>query len=754
MKKLLFSCLFLGTAVLLSGCSLINSDEVKTSTLLSDDLTTDSTSEGGSVTTTPNNETTVNKVCDEKGNCYVDDGDCDSSGNCVKPAPEDNFTDDKSFDDGNCDSSGNCKKPEPQESKDDWKNTTDKNCDSSGNCWDNNGGNNNDKNWNDNGGGYGQENDCFSGTNTECKDKALKMDFRDIERMEREIKQLMKKSSDSTADFQAMLDKLAPLKESLKNVTSQDEVDSLRSQVWEIQDSLNVFRMSAEAERMQKDLEMNKKQYEKDKKFLNEEAKSADKETKAKIEEYLKNREKMNSLMENLLKAMKDGSDMDTIDSIRWEVDDIRMTMDDFWQWFKPQQEKKWAGQMFNDVEDSIKKMKEDKYDKLTDDMKAKVDKLIKKMEDIIAEGKKAQDSEDDSALQDAQDKLDEVMRKAESLFGRPKPKFEDMGFDKNVDMGFDEISGGMSYEKQVEIVKKILSANPDIIKDIFAGDKVLAERTMKIFDKVPEKMQGEFLNDKADLSSVYEEILKTNSKIANYKDMILGYNYFGNASKEIVSMLKEVRDGSLSLEELSAKLEGLKQSSKESKYDNGVVSFSDYDDSDWYYEPVEGMTAFLKGKEGDRFAGADNITFAETLKITLERFGYGQSQGGVSYAKAQNHWAKGYYAKAEELGLTLLDPDKLITRGEMARLIVEATLKTPASHSSSSFNDVDTSNQYFNYIETLKDYKIVSGDSATGSYRPSDSINRAETAKIIEYAYETLQLQTLDLSEIKDLAK
>ncbi|MCK9185923.1 S-layer homology domain-containing protein [Candidatus Gracilibacteria bacterium] len=744
MKKLLFSCLFLGTVIFLSGCSLVNGNEVKTSALISYDSTSgeDFTSEGDSSAT----DSTVNKDDGDKendfmdsnsGDNFVDDGNCDSSGNCVKPdpqAPQDSPTDTQGPDPTSCDSSGKCY----------WKDNSPDN---------NNGGNNDDKNWNNNGGGGQGGNDCFSGTNTECKDKALKADFRDIERMEREIKQLMKKS-DSTADFQAMLDKLATLKESLKNITSQDEVDSLRSQIWEVQDSLNVFRMAAESERMQKDLEMSKKRYEKDKKFLNEEAKSADKETKAKIDEYLKNLEKINSLMEDMIASMKDGSDMDVVDSIRWELDDLRMTIDDFWQDFQAHQEGKWAEQMFTDVEKGIKQMKEKEYKNLTDEVKVKADELIKTAESIIAEGRAAEKAGDSEALKDAQDRLNELMMKAEDLFGRPKPKFEDMGFDKNVDIGFDEVSGDMSYEKQVEIVKKILAANPDIIKVILEGDPVLAEKTMKILDRVPENMQSDFLNDKADLSDLYEEILKTNKQIANYKDLILGYNYFGDASKELVSLLGEVRDGSLSLTDLVSKLEALKKESKDSKYENGVTSFSDYDDSDWYYEPVEGMTDFLKGKEGDRFAGSDNITFAETLKITLERFGYGQSQGDTSYANAKNHWAKGYYAKAEELGITLLDPDKLITRGEMAKLIVEATLKTPAEHSSSSFNDVDTSNQYFNYIETLKDYKIVSGDSATGSYRPSDSINRAETAKIIEYAYETLQLQTLDLSEIKDLAK
>lgn len=733
MKKLLFPLLFLSVAVLLGGCSFISGKDVKTA-LISED----STSGGGTSATDTNVKDNTGDTTDKQ---FVDDGQCDSSGNCVKPEPQNPPTDTQGPDPTSCDSSGKCY----------WKdNSPDTN----------NGGNNGDKNWNNNGdnnggGGQGQGgNDCFSGTNTECKDKALKMDFRDIERMEREIKQLMKKSSDKTADFNTMLDKLATLKESLKNVTSQDEVDSLRSQIWEVQDSLNVFRMAAESERMQKDLEMSKKQYEKDKKFLSEEAKSADKETKAKIEEYLANLEKINSLMEKLITAMKDGSDMDTIDSIRSELDDIRMTVDDFWQWYQPQQEQKWAEQMFTDVEKGIKQMKEKEYKNLTDDMKAKADELIKTAESIIAEGRAAEKSGDESALKDAQDRLNELMMKAEDLFGRPKPKFEDMGFDKGVDMNFDKVSGGMSYEKQVEIVKTILAANPDIIKVILEGDPVLAEKTMKILDRVPEKMQSDFLNDKADLSDAYEEILKTNKQIANYKDLILGYNYFGDASKELVSLLGEVRDGSLSLGDLVSKLEALKKDSKDAKYQNGVISFSDYDDSDWYADPVEGMKDFLKGKEGDKFAGADQITFAETLKITLERFGFGQSQGDTSYAKAQNHWAKGYYAKAEELGLTLLDPDKLITRGEMARLIVEATLKSSTSHSSSSFSDVSTSNKYFDYIETLKDYKIVSGDSATGAYRPDDSINRAETAKIVEYAYETLQLQTINMDTVKALAK
>ncbi len=598
-----------------------------------------------------------------------------------------------------CDTSGNCEKPNWQDnSKDNFKdNSTDEknhpNCDSSGKCWD---GKEDKTDHSDNGDHKNWNNDKKDQNNaTDC-------------------------SSGGGKDCNN-----SSFKDSSKYI-----------------------------ERFKKEIAMDQKQFDKSKEFLTKESKTADKETKAKIDEYFANHEKYVSLENDLLNAMTANSDMDTIDSLRSSLEDLRMIMDDFWQWYQPKQEQKWAGQMFDDVENGIKMMKEKEYKNMTDDQKAKVDELIKAAESIISDGKAAQDKGDDKAVHDAQDKLNQLMMKAEDLFGRPKPKFESMGFDKQVDTKFTEISADMSYAKQMELVKTILAANPDMIKEILASDPVLAEKTMKILDKVPETMQGDFLKDKNDLSNVYEEILKTNSKIADYKDAILGYNYFGDASKKLIKMLGKVRDGSLSLEDLSSELDALKQDSKESKYTNGIVSFKDYDDSDWYYEPVEGMKNFLKGKEGDRFAGADRITFAETLKITLERFGFGQSQGETSYAGAKNHWAKGYYAKAEELGITLLDPDKLITRGEMAKLIVEATLKTPTSHSSSSFGDVDTSNEYFNYIETLKDYKIVSGDSATGMYRPDDNINRAETAKIVEYAYETLQLQTLDVSKIKELAK
>ena len=604
-------------------------------------------------------------------------------------------------------------------------------------------------------GQMGPQNDCFSAENKECHDKAIKADLRDIERMKREITNLLKTSKTDAGTLNGYLTKLDELKTQLVNATSQEEVEAARQGIQEgIGQNLQSYRCADEQVRIEKDVKMQKQNFNNSTKHLKEVKVSN--EWDSKIDEQLDRMTKLEGLQNKLLEAVKSCS-QDDMDSVRWEMDDLRMSMDDFWSSFDSVQNTIWATQMFNQVEKDMASFMKDGYGKLSEDMQKKADEIFAIAKTLIENGRQAIKANDMDSVKDYQQKLQELGQKANSIFGRPEAKFEDMGYTKEFDKKFDTASQEMSYEQKVQMVQEILSANPEIMEKVLKGDPMLAEKTMKIFGRVPENMKSDYLSGKADLSDVYNEVLAKNKGLASYKDDILGYNYFGNASNEMIAALKEVRDGTMTLDEFVTKLNAWKDTSKEAKYTAGVTSFQDYDDSAWYYDSVEGMKDFLKGKQtkdGVAFAGGDNITFAETLKIALERFNKGQSDGTPAYAKAKNHWAKGYYATAEQMGVSLLDPDHLITRGEMARLIVEITLGKPTSHSSSNFSDLNTSNPYFDYLETLYDYKIMTGDgneSGMATVRPNSTINRAETAKVIGTAFDTLQLETMDVDDLND---
>ncbi len=79
--------------------------------------------------------------------------------------------------------------------------------------------------------------------------------------------------------------------------------------------------------------------------------------------------------------------------------------------------------------------------------------------------------------------------------------------------------------------------------------------------------------------------------------------------------------------------------------------------------------------------------------------------------------------------------PDNEINRAEMVKVLVEAFNVKSKSYSL-RFTDIDDSAWYNDYLETAVAQKIVSGDSGKRTFRPSDSVNRVETLKMV---FETL---------------
>lgn len=75
--------------------------------------------------------------------------------------------------------------------------------------------------------------------------------------------------------------------------------------------------------------------------------------------------------------------------------------------------------------------------------------------------------------------------------------------------------------------------------------------------------------------------------------------------------------------------------------------------------------------------------------------------------------------------------PNKTINRAEFSKIMVLAT-KAPLTYpQESSFSDVQTSDWFFPYVETAKTKGWIDGYE-DGSFKPGNTINRAEVAKII----------------------
>ncbi|MEQ9204717.1 MAG: S-layer homology domain-containing protein, partial [Cyclobacteriaceae bacterium] len=79
--------------------------------------------------------------------------------------------------------------------------------------------------------------------------------------------------------------------------------------------------------------------------------------------------------------------------------------------------------------------------------------------------------------------------------------------------------------------------------------------------------------------------------------------------------------------------------------------------------------------------------------------------------------------------------PERLLTRGELAKLAVNGAGLT-INTSGAIFDDVDSDNEFFEYVQTLKNLGYVTGVPNSNDYGVYNSITRAEVAKILSLAF------------------
>ncbi len=79
--------------------------------------------------------------------------------------------------------------------------------------------------------------------------------------------------------------------------------------------------------------------------------------------------------------------------------------------------------------------------------------------------------------------------------------------------------------------------------------------------------------------------------------------------------------------------------------------------------------------------------------------------------------------------------PQRSINRAEFCKIMILATGVTIQQVQKSSFPDVQTTDWFFNYVQTAKSYDWLSG-YPDGTFKPGNTINRAEAAKIMANAF------------------
>jgi len=273
-------------------------------------------------------------------------------------------------------------------------------------------------------------------------------------------------------------------------------------------------------------------------------------------------------------------------------------------------------------------------------------------------------------------------------------------------------------------------------------------------------------------ISALMEEVASLESELADMTEKIAGYNFYGDAADEIVELqseiyevIDELNSGGATEEEMKEVLaeydediEDLKEEAREEKYDDGLIPFMDTDDDQWFMSYVmdvkeEGIIGGYKDENGDLtgyFGPSDNVTVGEILKMALESAGQGEGEGTPTDPYAQDHWSAGYWNKAEELDMSVVedmtqDPNEYATRGEVIQSLFEALGVTVPSDVDMGFEDVSDEYEYYDAIAYAQELGIINGDNGEGEvFRPNDSVNRAEVAKMIDAFLETMELEGL----------
>lgn len=595
-------------------------------------------------------------------------------------------------------------------------------------------------------------------------------DIRDAKRMVNEIEHLIKsqsKTGTDTSSLSSALTEAQSISEKLQtcDTLTWEELNQYRERLHGqdgIQNQLSIFRCWEDYNRQQKDYDRMKRDVEKTKSHLEEAAEMADSSMQNKIDDQLSNLNKILELKQESLSVMKSseckvysGQDYETqseLEDIRYEMQDLELETQTFWDEFEQVSETIWATKMFDEVEKEIAKAYETEYKNLPPPMQEKMDSIISVIKELVAKGRQCQKDGNAECVKEVQKRLDEVSRTAGQTFGSPDD-YKDLGMGDQANKNLKEVFKDQNFGEASEVINYLLSVDPSLVDKI--SDPTMAKKMFKILGRVPENMKGEYMTQAGEIESLYSEIITTNKQIETYKNDILGHPFIGQAQKALVSDLTDLRDGKITVEELVSRLEGYRNQSKKAEVENGIAKFEDATSDQWYYDAANDEQFNIQGKNvGGKqvFDASGKTTFAEMLKVMSEALGLGRQEGSSSYGPAIGHWAEGYYTAVEGKGITLMEPGHKITRGEMARLMVEI-MGLQAEEVETPFRDLP-GNQYAKFIGTLYQYGVINGDADGTSVRPNDTVNRAEAFTMAKNAIDKLQFATVDSTQMENYTK
>ena len=152
---------------------------------------------------------------------------------------------------------------------------------------------------------------------------------------------------------------------------------------------------------------------------------------------------------------------------------------------------------------------------------------------------------------------------------------------------------------------------------------------------------------------------------------------------------------------------------------------FPDVAAGDWFYDDVMALAAsgVIGGFPDGSFRPGSTVTTGQALKMILLAVGYDEP------APVASHWARCYLDLALEEGILqrgeIVDLDVTISRQLMAAVAARA-MKAEKTSEKYTFSDAQN-----NDVQALADCGIIGGYS-DGTFRPNNSLTRAELAAIV----------------------
>jgi len=177
---------------------------------------------------------------------------------------------------------------------------------------------------------------------------------------------------------------------------------------------------------------------------------------------------------------------------------------------------------------------------------------------------------------------------------------------------------------------------------------------------------------------------------------------------------------------------------------------FPDVSDNNTFKDFIYALAGdgVVKGFPDGLFRPEQNVTRGELAKFVVNGFGISPTsviipESGYFSDVPQNYGFSSYINTLKSEGIIsgfedgLFRPEQNVTRGELAKFIAKAGNYDPNKYGNTQFfPDVDSSNTFHSFINTLKGYEVING-FPDGTFKPDTPVTRGELAKFIVNGFD-----------------